>query len=155
MSETNKPTLDKNVLALKEVISKNLETKGSGVYTVSKGGFEDTLADIGIESGVVKKIANHRNDYLLALGLAVGEKGIDDFKGDKDLKQVSVECKLETGDVMGAVFSRERNLPSKDGGMESRKGVLSLNYRTSGQSPTRTKTQNVKKHLRDLAMKEL
>jgi len=87
-----------------------------------------------------------RDVLMAAQGLAVGELGLQGFVKDPELKQVSGTLKLGN-DAINAVFYRDRSLPTGEGGTRVVNGVLSMNYRSSGQTGSKEPLKSVKHHL--------
>lgn len=121
----------------------------AGVVEVSPDAYEKTLEGTGLTMEVVEQVQTHQANVVAASGLALGEMGLDAFKKDKDLSQVSVELKAGK-DVLGGVFARSKQVPDGQGGMQTKYGVLSSRVQVNGAA-NKGELKKVRTHLAEMA----
>lgn len=142
--------IDQKVLDLSEKLKNEMKIGEQGIVEVPKDVYESTLEGTGLTMEVVKQVQGHTADMVSATGLALGELGIDAFKKDKDLDQVSVQIPVHKDDIAG-VFSRSKQVPDGNGGMQAKHGVLNMRYTTAGAAGSKGSLKKVKAHLGELA----
>lgn len=150
MSEAKVP---ENVQKLAGVLKKEMKVGDGGVVEVSEDAFEKTLEGTGLEADDFKKTQDHRDNVVSAMGLALGEVGTEAMKKKKDLPQVSAEMKVHK-DVIGGVFSRSKQVPDGQGGMQEKHGMLSMRVQANGAA-NKGSLKKVKQHLAEEAKKVL
>lgn len=125
----------------------------NGSVIVTTESIDKAIADDGLTMDEIKKVNEHRDVMLAGIALALGEYGIDNFKTDKKLEQVSTSFRVVKDDF-GATFHRKRTVPDGKGGTSEKAGVVQLSYSANGQK-TKAQVSKVKKYLSDLAQEVL
>lgn len=142
--------IDQKVLDLSEKVKSNMTVGDQGIVEVPKEFYESTLEGVGLTMEVVKQVQAHNADLVSATGLALGEIGIEAFKKNPELDQLSVQVGVNKDDIAG-VFSRSKQVPDGNGGMQAKHGVLNMRYTTAGASGSKGSLKKVKTHLNELA----
>lgn len=143
-------TISENILTLAEQIKSKMTVGEAGVIEVPKDMFEQTLEGTDLTMDMVKKVQSHTADVVSATGKALGDKGLEVFKKDGKVEQVSVQYPVHKDSVAG-VFARTRSVPDGNGGMQDKHGVLSMNYKVSGAAGSKGSLKKVREHLSDAA----
>lgn len=102
--------IKKNVLDLAALVKADLTLGEAGIVEVKDGLFERTLPET-LTPETVKTYQNHVGDLVAATALALGEVGIDAFKADEKLEQLSVEFGCGTDSLAGTI-QRSKDYPA-------------------------------------------
>lgn len=149
-------TIKQEVRNLADLVKAELKLGANGVVEVSEGAFERTLEPAGLTLAEVTKVQNHTTDLVAATGLALGELGLDAFKADKELAQVSVS--LPTGkDAINFTFQRQKEVAAgtgKDAGTQIKYGYLTGKIDVNAHA-NKGSLRRVKDHLNEVAKKML
>ena len=148
--------LPEAVVELAKTLKAEMKVGAAGVVEISPDAYEKTLAD-GLTLKEVQAIQEHNANIVAATGLALGELGMDAFKKDKKLDQVSVSFKAGK-DVHSATFQRSKEVPINKPGEERKTapkyGILSNSVTVHGAGNKGT-LKKVRAHLSEEAAKIL
>lgn len=144
-------TFNDDVRRIADVLKPKMELGENGIVTVDKDAFESTLDGTELSMKDFKAVQEHRDLYVAAQGLALGEIGMDAMKKDSKLSQVSAESKMHK-DKIGSVFTRSKNFPDGKGGQQTTHGVLSSRVKVNGAG-NRGQHKLVREHLKEQASK--
>lgn len=138
-----------------DILKAKMTLGDNGVVTVADGAFEDTLEGTGLTIADFKKVQDHRDTFIAAQGLALGEIGVEAFKKNKKLDQITVEQKVHK-DVVSSNFKREKDYPNaQEPGTTIKKfGVLSSKVQANGAG-NKGQLKLVRQHLNEEARKVL
>lgn len=142
-------TIDQNIRDLATKIKGDMKVGEAGIVEIPKDIFEKTL-DETLSMDMVKKVQSHQANVVAATGLALGEVGLEAFKGNKTLNQVSVEYPVGK-DSIGGTFSRSKQVPDGNGGQQTKFGALGMSYKVAGASGSKGSLKKVRAHLSDIA----
>lgn len=153
MSEINS-----TVTALAAILKGRFVLGEAGIMTAEAGTFEATLPE-GMTVETVKQVQDHNANLLAAAGLALGELGVEAFKKEKKLDQISVEFPAMADTISGTI-QRSKEYPAggipKEGEKRdpnatvSKYGVLTMRYATSA-NVNRGTLKKVREHVNNLA----
>ncbi|MNU48734.1 hypothetical protein D3C71_376580 [compost metagenome] len=128
--------IKKNVLDLAALVKADLTLGEAGIVEVKDGLFERTLPE-SLTPETVKTYQNHVGDLVAATALALGEVGIDAFKADEKLEQLSVEFGCGSDSLAGTI-QRSKDYPAggipKEGetrdpnAVVTKYGIISMKY---------------------------
>lgn len=141
--------INEAVQNLSQKLKEDYKLGDSGVVEVPVDIFEKTLEGTDLTMEIIEQYHNHRDNVLAASGLALGEVGIDAFKANKDLAQVSVEIPVGK-DTIGSTFAQSKQVPDGQGGQQTKYGVLSSRYQANGAA-NKGELKKVRTHLSEMA----
>lgn len=145
-----KEPLRKMADALSEVI--DIDAQGNAIIADASG-YEQTLADQGLDLATVKKVQKHNANFVNAVTLAIGEKAIGFFPKHPDVTSVTGELKLGS-DRFNIQIDRSADVPDGKGGTVLEYGVVAGSYRTQAGAKN-SDYRAVRSHLSALAMAAL
>lgn len=117
--------IKENILKLAEKLKADMSLTEDGVVKVGENVFESTLPE-GLDMKIIKAVQDHTADLVSATGYALGQVGVEAFKKDKRLEQVSLEFAAGK-DSIGGVFQRSKEVRNPtDGSSSTKYGILSM-----------------------------
>lgn len=155
MSDTKEIKFKDDLLALRGKLDADKQVdKDTGVVTLPAGTFFKHAPEAVTEE-VYATTRNYEDLYAQSATLMAAETAVELFKGNKDLKNVSLHAPIWGKDTLSRNFNREgeyRNLKNKDE-VEMIKYVGGMDARKWSRVSTRTQSEedSIKKHLRALA----
>lgn len=102
--------IKQNILDLATVIKAGMTLGEAGIIEV-KEGLADSILPEGLTTEIVKTYQNHVSDTVAATAEALGQIGIDAFKADEKLEQLSVEFGFGTDSIAGTI-QRSKDYPA-------------------------------------------
>jgi len=116
-----------SIRALADKLRADMTITETGAVETPTDLFEKTLPE-GITMDQVKSMQDHQSELVTAAGLALGEMGMEAFKGDKRLDQVNVSITAGKDSIAGT-FQRSKEVRAginPDDGMMTKYGILSM-----------------------------
>lgn len=149
--------LNAATIALAEEIKSDIEIdKKTGTPQVKEGTYQRIAEARGIDAETLTKVDDLNTDFVAASGLAVGELGLNAFKGNNSLDRIDVTLNMSGKNKVDHSLRREVSYanPSEPGTNLVKHGVLRSTLtvvagNNSGQLGA------AYKHLKDLAATEL
>lgn len=153
MSEINIP---ENIRKKADILKKGMKVGPAGVVEITPEAVEKALTE-GLDLETVERVQNETSELVSATGLALGELGIEAFKKDDKLDQVSVSFAFGK-DRHSAVFQRSREVPINRPGepreLATKYGLLTSSVTVYGVGNKGT-LKRVRQHLSEEAAKVL
>lgn len=147
-TESAVPALDfkgaDTIRALADAVKKDFKIGEGGVVQVDKDFYQKSLPE-GLTMADVDRVQKHNTNFVSAVGLALGEVGIDHFKKHKKEDEISVDF-VAGKDKVSLNFQRSKQFPDGKGGQLERQGVLSARWQVTGAG-NRGSFAKVREHL--------
>lgn len=145
--------IDQNVTSGAELIEEMTDMGEHGVIGgINKENGYDLAQKINPQctKEVIDIYQSTRDTMIASTALATGRYGLTEMAKDKDFQQASMEVPLGK-DKIGSVFYAKKNLPSGDGGMKEKPGVVSVSYKADGQVGSKGQLKKVKADISERA----
>lgn len=125
---------NQNIQKISEIINENIEVKDGLVVEPNKDTNKKIVESFGHDYETYEKYKELDNETIAAFTKVVGEKGVDLFAEDENLKQVSGKLPMGNGNYTSVSVARERTYPNpqdRDNPITSY-GATTTNYVAAG-----------------------